>query len=308
MLLSAIEYTIILSFFADICNLKFAVTNGGIMAVIIDVDDINIPELSIYTHLTDARLRKAYEYEHGIFIAESQTVIEVALDSGCKPISLFTDRRYINERASKIIERCGDITVYAADKKLMSQLTGYELTRGMLCAMQRPAPKSVEELCSGAKRIAVLENIADVSNAGAIIRSAAALGIDAVLITPSCCDPLCRRAIRVSMGTVFLIPWGYIGEDEHWWQTKGPAYLNSLGFRTAAMALDDNSVSVDDPVLKSEEKLAIILGSEGYGLSRTTIENCDYTVKIPMYHGVDSLNVGAAAAVAFWELRNSNGE
>ena len=187
--------------------------------------------------------------------------------------------------------------------RIMSGLTGYELTRGMLCAMERPAPKRAEELCKNARRIAVLENIADVSNTGAIIRSAAALGIDAVLITPSCCDPLCRRAIRVSMGTVFLIPWGYIGEDEHWWQSHGPAYLNSLGFKTAAMALTDNSVSIDDKTLQSEERLAIILGSEGYGLSQKTIDGCDYTVKIPMYHGVDSLNVGAAAAVAFRELR-----
>ena len=244
-----------------------------------------------------------YEYEHGIFIAESQTVIEVALDAGCKPISMLTDRKYINDRANGIIERCGDIPVYTADSKIMSGLTGYELTRGMLCAMERPAPKRAEELCKNARRIAVLENIADVSNTGAIIRSAAALGIDAVLITPSCCDPLCRRAIRVSMGTVFLIPWGYIGDDEHWWQSHGPAYLNTLGFKTAAMALTDNSVSIDDKTLQSEQRLAIILGSEGYGLSQKTIDGCDYTVKIPMYHGVDSLNVGAAAAVAFRELR-----
>lgn len=295
----------ILSLFDIICNTEKSARKEIInnMAEIIDVADINIPELEIYTHLTDARLRKVYEYEHGIFIAESQTVIEVALDAGCKPISMLTDRKYINDRANGIIERCGDIPVYTADSKIMSGLTGYELTRGMLCAMERPAPKRAEELCRNARRIAVLENIADVSNTGAIIRSAAALGIDAVLITPSCCDPLCRRAIRVSMGTVFLIPWGYIGEDEHWWQSHGPAYLGSLGFKTAAMALTDNSVSIDDKTLQSEQRLAIILGSEGYGLSQKTIDGCDYTVKIPMYHGVDSLNVGAAAAVAFRELR-----
>ena len=266
------------------------------MAEIIDVADINIPELEIYTHLTDARLRKVYEYEHGIFIAESQTVIEVALDAGCKPISMLTDRKYINDRANGIIERCGDIPVYTADSKIMSGLTGYELTRGMLCAMERPAPKRAEELCRNARRIAVLENIADVSNTGAIIRSAAALGIDAVLITPSCCDPLCRRAIRVSMGTVFQIPWTFLDKE------KGVSELKELGFKTAAMALTDDSVSIDNEELLAEEKLAIVLGTEGDGLAKETIADCDYTVKIPMSHGVDSLNVAAASAVAFWQM------
>ena len=274
------------------------------MAVIIDVDDINIPELSIYTHLTDARLRKEYEYEHGIFIAESQTVIEVALDSGCKPISLFTDRRYINERASKIIERCGDITVYAADKKLMSQLTGYELTRGVLCAMKRPQLPEVEAICSSARRVAVLEGIADATNIGAIFRSAAALGVDAVLVTPSCCDPLCRRAVRVSMGTVFQVPWTKIGNGIGDWPHPGIDRLREMGFKTAAMALTDDSVRIDDEKLTAENKLAIVLGTEGDGLSGITISDCDYTVKIRMYHNVDSLNVAAASAVAFWQLRS----
>lgn len=263
---------------------------------IIDVSALDIPELSIYANLTDAKLRRSIEAEHGIFIAESPTVIEVALNSGCKPISVFTDRRYLNERAGNILSRCENIPVYAADREVMAKLTGFELTRGMLCAMERPAPKSVDELCCNAKRIAVLEDIADVTNVGAIIRSAAALDIDAVLITPTCCDPLCRRAIRVSMGTVFQVPWGYTGES---WLP----HLHRLGFKAAAMALSDNSISVDDPALMAEEQLAIVLGSEGYGLPAETIAACDYTVRIPMSHGVDSLNVAAASAVAFWQLR-----
>lgn len=262
---------------------------------IIDVTSLEIPELSVYANLTDARLRRSLEAEYGIFIAESPTVIEVALKSGCKPISVFTDRRYLNERAGNILSACGDIPVYTADREVMAKLTGFELTRGMLCAMERPAPKNTAELCANSKRVAVLEDIADVSNVGAIIRSAAALNVGAVLITPTCCDPLCRRAIRVSMGTVFQIPWGYTSEN---WIDE----LRSLGFRTAAMALSDNSVSVDDPALINEEKLAIVLGSEGYGLPEKTIAACDYTVKIPMSNGVDSLNVAAASAVAFWQL------
>lgn len=262
---------------------------------ITDVKSLDIPELSVYAHLTDAKLRRSLEAENGIFIAESPTVIEVALNSGCKPISVFTDRRYLNDRAENILSRCGNIPVYAADREVMAKLTGFELTRGMLCAMERPAPKYTAELCQNVERVAVLEDIADVTNVGAIIRSAAALNVDAVLITPTCCDPLCRRAIRVSMGTVFQLPWGYTGEN---WVGE----LRGLGFKTAAMALSDNSVSVDDSALASEKRLAIVLGSEGYGLPQKTIAACDYTVKIPMSNGVDSLNVAAASAVAFWQL------
>lgn len=272
------------------------------MANIIHITDFSDPALDIYVRLTGAQLRNKLEPEKGIFIAESPTVIEVAMQGGCEPVSILTDERLLGGAVDKIIEKCGDIPVYTASRDLLTKMTGFELTRGALCAMKRPALPSVEDLLCNARRVAVLEEVADSTNIGALFRSAAALGIDAVLITPTCCDPLCRRAVRVSMGTVFLVPWTKIGETPADWPTKGLRQLNELGFKTVAMALTDRSVSIDDTNLRAEEKLAIILGTEGTGLTKATIEGCDYTVKIPMRHGVDSLNVAAAGAVAFWEL------
>lgn len=273
------------------------------MANIIEVSDINASELDVYVRLTGAQLRNRLEPERGIFIAESPTVIDVALKSGCVPVSLLTDKRLINSDVSDIINRCGDIPIYTADRDILTNITGFELTRGALCAMKRPASPTLDHLLSDAKRVAVLEAITDSTNIGALFRSAAALGIDAVLITPTCCDPLCRRALRVSMGTVLQVPWTRIGNVASDWPDDGLKILHDAGFKTCAMALSDNSVSIDDPTLLTIEKLAIILGTEGDGLKKSTIANCDYTVKIPMMHGVDSLNVAAAGAVAFWELR-----
>ncbi|MBE6635010.1 MAG: RNA methyltransferase [Ruminococcaceae bacterium] len=273
------------------------------MANIIKITDINKPELDVFVRLTGAQLRNKLEPDKGIFIAESPTVISVALGSGCEPISMLTDERLLSgEGVPEIIERVGDIPIYTAERDTLKTLTGFELTRGALCAMKRPVPKSASELCRDAKRIAVLEAVTDSTNIGALFRSAAALGIDAVLITPTCCDPLCRRAIRVSMGTVFQVPWARIGDTPSDWPEKGLRLLSELGFKTAAMALRDDTVSIDDPRLQAEDRLAIILGTEGDGLSKSTIASCDYTVKIPMSHGVDSLNVAAAGAVAFWIL------
>lgn len=272
------------------------------MANIIHIKDFSDPALDVYVRLTGAQLRNKLEPEKGIFIAESPTVIEVAMQGGCQPISLLTEERLINGAVAGIIEKCGDIPIYTADRDLLTKMTGFELTRGALCAMKRPALPSVEALLKNARRVAVLEEVADSTNIGALFRSAAALGIDAVLVTPTCCDPLCRRAVRVSMGTVFLVPWTKIGEEPADWPSKGFDLLHSLGFKTVAMALTDKTISIDDPTLKSEDKLAIILGTEGTGLMKETIDGCDYTVKIPMKHGVDSLNVAAAGAVAFWEL------
>ena len=272
------------------------------MSEIIRIEDFSDPRLDIFVRLTGAQLRSKLEPEKGVFIAESPTVIEVALDSGCEPIALLTDERLINGAVEKIIDRCGDVPIYTATKDVLEQLTGFALTRGALCAMRRPAMPELGELVKNARTVAVLENIADSTNIGAIFRSAAALGVDAVLVTPDCCDPLCRRAVRVSMGTVFLVPWTRIGDSPEDWPSKGFDLLHSLGFKTVAMALTDKTISIDDPSLKEEEKLAIILGTEGTGLMKETIEGCDYTVKIPMKHGVDSLNVAAAGAVAFWEL------
>ncbi len=269
---------------------------------IIKISDFNAPELDVFVRLTGAQLRNKLEPEKGIFIAESPTVIEVALQSGCKPVSMLTDERLLGGDVERIIRLCGDIPVYTATTDMMRRLTGFELTRGALCAMLRPSLPSVEEICRDARRVAVLEAVADSTNIGALFRSAAALGIDAVLVTPTCCDPLCRRAVRVSMGTVFQVPWTRIGERPSDWPEAGIARLHSLGFKTCAMALSDKSVSIDDEALRREEKLAIILGTEGDGLSKSTIADCDYTVKIPMSHGVDSLNVAAAGAVAFWQL------
>lgn len=272
------------------------------MANIIHITDFSDPALDVYVRLTGAQLRNRLEPEKGIFIAESPTVIEVAMQGGCEPISLLTEERLINGAVAGIIEKCGDIPIYTADRELLTKMTGFELTRGALCAMRRPALPSVQELLENARRVAVLEEVADSTNIGALFRSAAALGIDAVLVTPTCCDPLCRRAVRVSMGTVFLVPWTKIGESPEDWPRVGMKQLHELGFKAVAMALKDNSVGIDDPALKKEEKLAIILGTEGNGLSKATIDGCDYTVKIPMKHGVDSLNVAVAGAIAFYEL------
>lgn len=272
------------------------------MANIIEIRDLSAPGLDVYARLTEAQLRNRLEPEKGIFIAESPKVILRALDAGIQPLSLLMERKQIDGPARVVLARCGDAPVYTADREVLAGLTGYALTRGVLCAMRRPALPGVEQLCAGARRVAVLEGIVDSTNVGAIFRSAAALHMDAVLLTPTCCDPLCRRAVRVSMGTVFQVPWGRIGQDAADWPDAGLARLNRLGFATAAMALSDDSVRIDDPRLAAEPRLAIVLGTEGDGLAPRTIAGCDYTVRIPMSHGVDSLNVAAASAVAFWEL------
>ena len=273
------------------------------MTRIMELTTLDAPELDVFARLTQAQLRNRLEPEKGIFIAESPKVIARALDAGYKPVSLLMERRHIEGDAKEILTRCGDVPVYTADREVLAQLTGYALTRGVLCAMRRPRLKTVEEICANARRIAVLEGIVDSTNIGAIFRSAAALHMDAVLVTPTCCDPLCRRAVRVSMGTVFQVPCTQIGSDPAAWPQPGIRKLQELGFQTAAMALSDNAVSIEDENLMAAEKLAIILGTEGDGLSPKTIADCDYTVCIPMSHGVDSLNVAAASAVAFWQLR-----
>lgn len=266
------------------------------MANIIEITDFSARELDVYARLTENQLVNRERPDEGLFIAESPKVIERALDGGCVPVSLLLERKHIEGEAREIVARCGDIPVYTAELTLLTQLTGFPLTRGALCAMRRPQMRSVEEVCDGARRVAVLENVVNPTNVGAIFRSAAALGMDTVLLTPMCSNPLYRRALRVSMGTVFQVPWTYVNDA---WQDT----LRGLGFRTAAMALRDDSLRVDDPQLQTAEKLAVVLGTEGNGLAAQTIERCDYTVRIPMHHGVDSLNVAAASAVAFWELR-----
>lgn len=273
------------------------------MNEIIEITDLNAPELDVYARLTEAQLRARLEAERGVFIAESPKVIELALNAGCVPLSLLMERRHLQGQGAPLMERCPGIPVYTADRDVLASLTGYALTRGILCAMQRPVPKIAESLLNSAHRVAVLEGIVDSTNMGAIFRSAAALGIDAVLLTPTCCDPLCRRAVRVSMGTIFQVPWARIGDSPADWPETGMELLRRNGFATAAMALDDRAISIDDPRLRQEEKLAVLLGTEGDGLSHQTIARCDYTVMIPMEHGVDSLNVAAASAVAFWQLR-----
>ncbi len=277
------------------------------MSNIIQITDFNAPELDIYARLTENQLLNRHEPEKGIFIAESPKVVERALDAGCEPISILIEDKHIDTQAKGILERCNHIPVYTAPFDVLTQLTGFQLTRGMLCAMRRPKLLSLQEACAGKSRIAVLENVMNPTNVGAIFRSAAALGIEAVLLTSTCSNPLYRRAIRVSMGTVFQIPWTFVGNEND--VNTDSSYVNglkSLGFTTAAMALKEDSVSIDYEGLKSEDKLAIILGSEGEGLLQTTIDACDYTVLIPMAHGVDSLNVAAASAVAFWELRKKS--
>ena len=275
------------------------------MPNIIEITDFNAPELDVYARLNENQLINRAEPEKGLFIAESPKVVERALNAGYQPVSLLLERKHITGEARDIIARCGDIPVYTADFDILTKLTGFQLTRGVLCAMRRSKLPSVSEVCSGARRIAILENVMNPTNVGAIFRSAAALNMDAVLLTPACSNPLYRRASRVSMGTVFQIPWTYLGgefNETSGWPYPGLDELRALGFKTAAMALNDNSISIDDPRLQSEEKLAIILGTEGDGLADSTIADCDYTVKIPMSHDVDSLNVAAASAIAFWQL------
>lgn len=265
---------------------------------IIKIDSLHHPGVEVFSVLTEAQLRNRIEPEKGIFIAESPKVIHVALDAGYTPVALLCEEKHITGDAASIIQRCGNIPVYTGPRDLLASLTGYILTRGVLCAMRRPAPRRIEDVCADARRVVVIDGVVDTTNIGAIFRSAAALGIDAVLLTPTSCDPLNRRAVRVSMGSVFLLPWTWL---------EGPIeQLSSLGFRTAAMALSDNSVSIDHPALMTEPRLAIIMGTEGDGLAPEVIAKADYVVRIPMYHGVDSLNVAAASAVAFWQLRITN--
>ena len=262
---------------------------------VIEINSLSEPGVEVFSRLTEAQLRNRLSPRDGIFIAESPKVIQVALDMGHTPLSLLCERRHITGDASSIIDRCGDIPVYTGDRDLLANLTGYPLTRGALCAFRRPTPPCLEEVCRNASRIVVIDGVVDTTNIGAIFRSAAALGIDGVVLTPDSCDPLNRRAVRVSMGSVFLVPWT--------WMEQGLGELNTLGFRTAAMALTDQSVPIDHPGLMSEPRLAIVMGTEGDGLPHETIAEADYVVRIPMSHHVDSLNVAAAAAVAFWQLR-----
>ena len=265
---------------------------------IIEIETLSHPGIEIFSTLTEAQLRMKHEGEQGIFIAKSPKVINVALDAGYTPVALLCEKRHITGDASGIIARCGEIPIYTGERTLLAELTGYTLTRGVLCAMRRPDEPALQEICRDATRIVVIDGVVDTTNIGAIFRSAAALGIDAVLLTRNSCDPLNRRAVRVSMGSVFLVPWG--------WLDGGIGQLNSLGFTTAAMALTDNSIPIDSTILKETRRLAIIMGTEGDGLPADTIAAADHVVRIPMSHNVDSLNVAAAAAVAFWELRSNS--
>ena len=303
------------------------------MPNIIEITDISAPELDVYSRMTEPQLRSKLDPSKGIFIAESPTVIEIALNAGHEALSFLVERKHVLGQAAKLIARCPNTPVYTADVSVLSKLTGYQLTRGVFCAMRRPSLPTLSSVCSGASRLAVMDGIVDSTNVGAIFRSAAALGIDGVVLTSTCCDPLCRRAIRVSMGTVFQLPWTKLpttwkedgvfqlpwtklpttdekdsvsephqtenAPSTHFWTHA----LKTEGFKLAAMALTDDSISIDDAKLTAEPKLAIVMGTEGTGLTAETIDLCDYTVKIPMSHGVDSLNVAAASAVAFWQLR-----
>lgn len=262
---------------------------------IIEITSLSHPGVAMFSQLTEAQLRNRIEPEKGIFIVESPKVIRVALDSGYQPLALLCERKHIEGDAADIVGRCGDLPIYTGERELLAQLTGYQLTRGVLCAMRRPRPLSVGDVCREARRVVVIDGVVDTTNIGAIFRSAAALGIDGVLLTPQSCDPLNRRAVRVSMGSVFLIPWTWLEEPV--------SSLRQLGFKTAAMALTDDSISIDNPELKSTPRLAIIMGTEGDGLANATISEADFVVRIPMSHGVDSLNVAAASAVAFYALR-----
>lgn len=274
------------------------------MSNIIEITDFNAPELDIYARLSEGELLNRHEPEKGLFIAESPKVVERALNAGFEPVSLLLEKKHIEGEARDIVVRVGNVPIYTAEFDVLTKLTGFKLTRGVLCAMKRKSLPSVEEVCKNARRIAILENVMNPTNVGAIIRSAAALNIDALLLTPSCSNPLYRRAIRVSMGTVFQIPWTFMGKESDESSSTDMNLLNAMGFKTAAMALCEDSVNIDDTALMSEDKLAIILGTEGDGLSLETISRSDYTVCIPMSNGVDSLNVAAASAVAFWQLGN----
>ena len=267
------------------------------MAQIIPITDFLDPALDVYARLTENQLVNRAAPEDGLFIAESPLVIGRALDAGYEPLSFLMEDRHVEHQAKELLDRCGDLPVYVAPLEVLKNLTGFPLTRGTLCAMRRKPLKPLEDICRGARRIAVLEDVMNPTNVGAIFRSAAALGMDALLLTPGCSNPLYRRSARVSMGTVFQIPWTFLPQ----WPYPG---LSEMGFKTAALALTDNSISIEDPLLMDQEKLALVLGSEGDGLTDDTIARCDFTVKIPMYHGVDSLNVAAASAVAFWQLRS----
>ncbi len=271
------------------------------MPNVIEISDLTLPALAPYAHLTEAQMRSK-QFGQNLLIAESHRVIDHALDAGLSPVSFLMERRQLSGPAGKILARCGDVPVYVGDRALLSQLTGYALTRGVLCAMQRPPETVPADLLNRSRRIAVLEGISDAANVGAIFRSAAALNMDAVFLTPTCCDPFSRRAIRVSMGAVFQIPWARIGLASADWPEQGIELLKRAGFRMAALALDNRSIPLDDPRLKAADRLAFLLGTEGTGLLPETISRCDYTVKIPMAHGVDSLNVAVAGAVAFWEI------
>lgn len=273
------------------------------MATIIPITDFQDPRLDVYARMTENQLINRHEPEKGLFIAESPKVVERALDSGCQPVSMLLEEKHVEGQAKDIIQRCKDIPVFTASFQVLTQLTGFHLTRGVLCAMRRPPLPSVEEICSGKSRIAILERIMNPTNVGAIFRSAAALGMEALLLTNDCSNPLYRRSIRVSMGAVFQIPWTFLDGPEGGWPQPGIQLLRSFGFRTAAMALSSRSLPVDDPQVMREPRLAVVLGSEGDGLAEKTIADCDYTLKIPMSHQVDSLNVAAASAVAFWQLR-----
>lgn len=272
------------------------------MADIIEITDLSDPALDVYARLTEHQLRSRRAEEKALFIAESSKVILSALAAGCEPVSLLMEERQLPLQ-EELLSRCGGVPVYTAGREVLEGLTGYALTRGVLCAMKRPSLPTVEAVCANARRVAVLEGIVDATNVGAIFRSAAALGMDAVLVTPTCCDPLSRRAARVSMGTVFQISWARVGAKAEDWPLPGLERLKALGFRTAALALRRDALTVDDPRLAREERLAVLLGTEGDGLAPQTVAQCDYTVYIPMAHGVDSLNVAAASAVAFWQLR-----
>ena len=263
---------------------------------LIELHDFSAPELDVYARLTEAQLLNRHNLKEGLFIAESPKVISRAVDAGCEPVSILVETAHIRSESLEVIRRCGAIPVFTAPFDVLTQLTGYQLTRGMLCAMRRPPLPTVEDICRTARRVAVLEDVMNPTNLGAIFRSAAALGMDGVLLTSGCTDPLYRRSARVSMGTVFQVPWAYVPDN---WQ----AVLKEAGFVTAAMALREDTLSIDDPRLRAQPRLAVVLGTEGDGLADGTIAACDYTVKIPMFHGVDSLNVAAASAVAFWELR-----
>lgn len=273
------------------------------MSNIIEINDLHTPGVEVFSMLSEAQLRNALDPGNALFIAESPKVIASALDAGCEPVALLLENKIINSQGKEIIARCQNVPIYTADEKLLTQITGFHLTRGAMCAMRRPAMKTLDEVCSGASRIVVIDSVFNVTNEGAIFRSAAALGMDAVLLTPTCCNPLNRRTVRVSMGTVFQIPWAFVGVGENPWPKKALAQLQQKGFKTVAMALTDNALTLDDPLLSTIDKVAIVMGTEGEGLSPETIAACDFTARIPMSYGVDSLNVVAASAVAFWQLR-----